>query len=362
MSTTTTAPPPHAREATPLQPGAGARGTRSLGSYIALGSEQRREVVSLQRPDGSTLVVDYQLGALSDGRLIAHLAADEPPENAHIVCELYLADDTKGRCRAVTQEDFDLTRHATPPPPAADAPTAVDSLKDADGHVYRIRELPTLETMPELRWTRSASQAASSASTPCIPRCRRRCRSLRAGANPHRPGAHPLRQDLSTRRLAEEHERLSGSPIVLNRGLREAVQRVLRDELSMSEIAHPLRADQARQARQPERGDELAGAPHRPAAGGEGRPTWSQRQLALIARMASAWRRTRWSFDHHAERSNAAAGSQPAHASGLDCGHLKSPEAIDWLADVHSTSPASTRSTSVPARSLSSGHSAGTSS
>ena len=47
MSTTTTAQPPHAGEATPLQPGAGARRTRSLGSYIALDTEQTREVVSL---------------------------------------------------------------------------------------------------------------------------------------------------------------------------------------------------------------------------------------------------------------------------------------------------------------------------
>ncbi len=239
MSTTTTAPPPHAAEATPLQPGAGARRTRSLGSYIALDTQQTREVVSLQRPDGSTLVVDYQLGTLSDGRLVAHLAPDEPPENAQIVCELYLADDTKGRCRAVTREDFDLTRHATPPPSGADAPTAVDAVKDAEGHVYRIRELPTLETMGELRWTRSrepgrefgfdavsfrdvvaaveAYEPARTITTQALTRCAR---------------------NLSTRRLREEYERLIGSPIVLNRGLREAVQRELRvGVLSMSEIA-----------------------------------------------------------------------------------------------------------------------------
>ena len=240
MSTTTTALPPHAAEATPLQPAAGARGTRSLGRYIALDTQQTREVVSLQRPDGSTLVVDYQLGTLSDGRLVAHLAPDEPPENAQIVCELYLADDTKGRCRAVTREDFDLTRHATPPPSGADAPTAVDAVKDADGHVYRIRELPTLETMGELRWTRSrepgrefgfdavsfrdvvaaveAYEPARTITTQALTRCAR---------------------NLSTRRLREEYERLIGSPIVLNRGLREAVQRELRlGVLRMSEIAH----------------------------------------------------------------------------------------------------------------------------
>jgi hypothetical protein len=240
MSTTTTAPPPHTRQATPLQPAAGARRTRSLGSYIALDSEQTREVVSLQRPDGSTLVVDYQLGTLSDGRLIAHLAADEPPENARIVCELYLADDTRGRCRPVTREDFDLTRHATAPPPGADAPTAVDVLIDAEGHVYRIRELPAFETMGELRWTRSREpgrefgfDAVSFRDVVAAVEAYEPARTLTAQALARRGG------NLSTRRLREEYERLIGSPIVLNRGLREAVQRELRvGVLSMSEIAH----------------------------------------------------------------------------------------------------------------------------
>jgi hypothetical protein len=236
---TTTALPPHAAEATPLQPAAGARGTRSLGSYIALDTQQTREVVSLQRPDGSTLVVDYQLGTLSDGRLVAHLAPDEPPENAQIVCELYLADDTKGRCHAVTREDFDLTRHATPPPSGADAPTAVDAVKDAEGHVYRIRELPTLETMGELRWTRSREpgrefgfDAVSFRDVVGAVEAYEPARTITTQALTRHSG------NLSTRRLREEYERLIGSPIVLNRGLREAVQRELRvGVLSMSEIA-----------------------------------------------------------------------------------------------------------------------------
>ncbi len=239
MSTTTTAPPPHAGEATPLQPGAGTRRTRSLGTYIALDTEQTREVVSLQRPDGSTLVVDYQLGTLSDGRLVAHLAPDEPPENAHIACELYLADDTRGRCRAVTPRDFDLTRHATPPSRGAAARTAVDALKDADGRVYRIRELPTLETMPELRWTRSR-EPGSEPNFDAVS-----FRDVVAAVEAYEPARTITTQaltrcarNLSTRRLREEYERLIGSPIVLNRRLREAVQRqVSHGELSMSEIA-----------------------------------------------------------------------------------------------------------------------------
>src|SRR5580704_2424072 len=154
MSAAATVPPPHDDQATPLGAGSYGRGTQSLGSYVAADTELTRKLVSLKRPDRSTLVVDYLHGTLSDGCLIAHLAPDEPPENVQIVCDLYLADDTKGRCRAVTAEDFDLTRHVAAPPPADDAPAADDAVTDAEGHVYSIRELPTLETMSELRWTR----------------------------------------------------------------------------------------------------------------------------------------------------------------------------------------------------------------
>jgi hypothetical protein len=289
MSTTTTAPPPHPGEPTPLDPGAGTRRTRSLGSYTALDTEQTREVISLQRPDGSTLVVDYQLGTLSDGRLIAHLAADEPPENARIVCELYLADNTKGRCRAVTPEDLDLTRHATPPPPAADAPTAVDSLKDAEGHVYRIRELPTLETMGELRWTRSRDPGREFGFDAVS------FRDVVAALEAYEPARTLTTQaltrsakNLSSRRLREEYERVVGSPIVLNRGLRETVLRkIMGGELSMSEIA--IRCGRTKRDRRGNLSGETSWLARRIGQlpeGGESEPTpWVHTDvLARIAR------------------------------------------------------------------------------
>jgi hypothetical protein len=90
-------------------------------------------------PDGSALVIDYQLGTLSDGRLVAHLWPDEPAENARIVCELYLADDERrGRCRAVTPEDFDASRHVTPAPSSGHGPRPVSRLQDAAGQVTLI--------------------------------------------------------------------------------------------------------------------------------------------------------------------------------------------------------------------------------
>ena len=193
----------------------------------------------LKRPDGSALLIDYQLGTLSDGRLIAHLAPDEPVENAHTLCELYLADDTRGRCRAVTREDFELTRDATPPSSDDVDATAVESLRDAAGHLYLIRELPTLETVLELRWTRSREAGRQSGFDVVTFRdvvaaleAYEPARTLTSEALARRAGK------LSTRRLQLEYERLAQSRIVLNRGLREAVERRVRSgELSMSEIA-----------------------------------------------------------------------------------------------------------------------------
>jgi hypothetical protein len=238
---TTTAQPPRAGETAPLQTESGARRTRSLGRYFALDSEQTREIVSLPRPDGSTLVVDYQLGTLSDGRLIAHLSPDEPPENAHIVCELYLADDSRGLCRAVTAEDFDLTRHATPlrPSPRASDRVPAEQLRDGDGHVYRIRELPGSRAARELRWTRSREPGHEFGFDAVS------LRDVVAALEAYEPALTLTSEALachgehvSTRRLREELERLTASAFLLNRGLREAVQRELRlGALTLGEIA-----------------------------------------------------------------------------------------------------------------------------
>ena len=96
-------------------------------------------------------------------------------------------------------------------------------------------------------------------------------------------------RNLSTRRLREEYERLIGSPIVLNRGLREAVQRELRvGVLSMSEIALRCGRDQARHAAATSGGETswLARRIGQMPEGGEQKPgPWIHSDvLALIAR------------------------------------------------------------------------------
>lgn len=244
MSTTTAAPenPP---TTAPLHASAGAQRTKRLGRYFAPDTEQEREILRVQRPDGSALVIDYQLGTLSDGRLVAHLPPDEPAENARIVSELYLADDERrGRCRAVTPEDFEVSRHVTPPPTSGHGAPPLSRLQDAAGHVYRIHELPLAgaplaDSRRELRWTRSRLPGREDALDAVT------LRDVVASLEAYEP-ARTLTRDaldrcgecVSTRRLREEEQRLADSAIVLNRGLREAVQRELRlGTVTMSDIA-----------------------------------------------------------------------------------------------------------------------------
>jgi hypothetical protein len=244
MSTTTAAPASPPTTPAP-HPSAGARRTESLGRYFEPDTEQEREILRVQRPDGSALVIDYQLGTLSDGRLVAHLSPDEPAENAPIVCELYLADDERrGRCRTVTPEDFEASRHVTPSPSSGHGARPVGRLQDAAGHVYRILELPLAgaalgDSRGELRWTRSLLPGREDAFDVVT------LRDVVASLEAYEP-ARTLTRDaldrcgecVSTRRLREEEQRLADSAIVLNRGLREAVQRELRfGTVTMSDIA-----------------------------------------------------------------------------------------------------------------------------
>lgn len=235
---TITAPEPH--EA-PAQVDSSPRRARHLGRYVALDTGQTRQIVSLQRPDGSTLVVDYHLDTLGDGRVVAHISPDEPPENERIICELYLADDTKGRCRALTAVDLEVTRHATPPPPSTRAKAQSTQLQDAEGHVYRIRKLATEEPLSELRWTRSRRPGCDETFDVLT------LRDVVARLEAYEP-ARTLTSDAlalhsedpspSTSRLRAELERVTDSAIVLNRRLREAVQcRVQRGDTTLSQIA-----------------------------------------------------------------------------------------------------------------------------
>ncbi len=239
MSTTTAAPPQQTLP-TPLAAPDRER-TRRLGRYRALDTAQQREVLRIQQPDGSALVVDYQLGTLSDGRMVAQLAAKEPAENARVVCDLYLADPTRGHCRAVTPQDFQVTPAHTDQVPSTSVGETLPSarLRDAEGYLYTLREIPTDPSKaPELRWTRSQHPG-------CEPFDAVTLRDVIGGLQAYEPARTLTRDALGhcpvgvcVRRLRYEAQRLDDSAIVLNRGLREAIQRELRlGTVTMSDIA-----------------------------------------------------------------------------------------------------------------------------
>jgi len=231
VSTITTAPTPAFDRASGAL-GASPRASR-LGRYTERDTGAVREIARLPLDDGSALVVDRLSGTHGDPRLLARLEADEPRENAQILCALYLADENRGRCRPMTAADLDAA-----PTPEAPNVCRKHELRDANGTVYRIQEVALDGCFPELRWTRSMLPERSETV---------RLREVVARFEDYEPArsitanalaAHGTDGTLSTSCLTAELTRLAESPIVLNRRLREAVQaRLARGDLTMSEIA-----------------------------------------------------------------------------------------------------------------------------
>jgi hypothetical protein len=287
---TITAPHPRTSQQAELRTGA-QRVASQLGRYTDHRVGAAREVICLPGAGGSTLVIDRLAATHADARLVAHLAADEPAENARIVSEVYLADESKGNCRPVSAEDLQLTPFASCPSSVDSKASPDTSLLDSDGVVYRIREMSTDGSFPELRWTRSRHPGQEE------PFETLRLRDVVARLQDYEPARTITtdalavhRQDpcLSTCRLAGELQRLACSPIVLNRGLREVIQRkVTSGELSMSEIA--IRCGRTKRDRRGNHSGETSWLARRIGQlpeGGEVEPTpWVHTDvLALIAR------------------------------------------------------------------------------
>jgi hypothetical protein len=201
-----------------------------------------REVVVRRGLAGSALVVDRDAVSLGDCLLVAHLSADEPAENAAVVCASYLEDVRARslRCRGLTARDARIPPLAEEVEPSLGVEQSIGEIEPIDslGCTYRLQATPAGISIPALRWLRSApsSEAQPVSLRETIagleayePMCTLTERALRA----HRDDT-----DLSTSLLAAELTRVRESPIVLNRRLREVVlARVARGELSMSEIA-----------------------------------------------------------------------------------------------------------------------------
>lgn len=265
------------------------RSIRPLGDYAASDDARSHQILGLHLPDGGVLVIDCLGDSLADARLVARLAPEEPPENASRICEMYLADATRGRCRRVTRQDLSPTPH-----PQAVSQNGHSLLHDAPlidraGRVYRIRAVAEKRSLAALRWTvRSSGGTRAHVLT---------VRDVVARLESYEPAraltmsgvaVHAENRALSTCCLAQELERLSRSPIVLNRGLREAVQHaVARGAVTRSEIA--MRCGRTKRDRRGGLSGETSWLGRRIgelAEGGEAEPTpWIHTDtLALIAR------------------------------------------------------------------------------
>jgi hypothetical protein len=201
-----------------------------------------RELLALPGRGGSVLVLDRDALTLRDRRLVAHLAADEPLENAELVCNHYLRD-TKGRwCRRMRAEDLRI------PPLACEVDRGRDDLNcqdglvaGRDGNFYRLSLVRGERCVPQMRWCRAALRSDD----PC--REQTSLREVVGVVEDYEPmrtlteqaiALHDKDHDVSVTRLRSELERLQGSPVVLNRRLRETVlDTVDREGTSMSEIA-----------------------------------------------------------------------------------------------------------------------------
>jgi hypothetical protein len=194
------------------------------------------------------LVVDRDASG-ADARLVAHLGADEPPENAALVCRCYVqeARGARPRCRRLSPWDLETAPFGddeqAEPEAETDARTVPADAQPIDrlGCCYRLERLFTGMSIPELRWRRHSSEPGA--------HCARivSVRDAIARLESYEPvrtltrsalACHHGDGEVSSTVLRVELRRLQLSPIVLNRRLREMVLETAdREGLSMSEIA-----------------------------------------------------------------------------------------------------------------------------
>lgn len=258
----------------PLRKRTTPRCNRVLARYVDWRGDPRELVVQAGF-GGSVLVLDDDLATRRDRRLVAHLAPDEPAENAELASCCYLEQARRGRCRCrpLTAGDLlavpfaDELDDACALEPRADAFEVGEPARDGSGARYRLEPLDTGMSIPELRWCRPPGATA--------PALALSVRDVVAALESYEPirtrTANAIRRhrdddSVSVAALRAELTRVNESPIVLNRALREAVvATVERDALSMSEIA--MRCARVK----------------RDAAGNEsGETSWLARRLGLL--------------------------------------------------------------------------------
>jgi hypothetical protein len=255
-------------------------------------------VVALGGRAGSLLVVDRDAATLADRRLVAHLAGDEPTDNAMLVCRGYLSQPDGRWCRRLRPGDL-LTIPPSELPPASDggrhdSGTALHRNEPivAHGYVHLLRPIERERSILEPRWCRRRLGTEKAGRWEPVG-----LRDLIAELEDYEPvrgitaaaiARHRDDPRIALRHLRGEYRWLCTSPVVLNRALREAVLRAIdRDELSMSEIA--LRCGVLKRDRQGNRRGETSWLARRvglmPEGGAKRSTPWVHSDvLALIAR------------------------------------------------------------------------------
>jgi hypothetical protein len=216
------------------------RSVQRLGAYTD-GRGRARELLSIPAAHASMLVVDRVASSGADPRLVAHLDEDEPGENAGIVAALYLADARGRHCRPLRGEDFadPALSEGDGEPEALTRASMVlpEQLCAGDGSTYRLELVANGSAIPEVRWRQQDRNGVVTTVT-----VRRAMASLESyepvrGLSEQVIEKHRHDPFVSVAALHSELERVRDSPIVLNRGLREAVLKATKGGVTMSEIA-----------------------------------------------------------------------------------------------------------------------------
>jgi hypothetical protein len=209
------------------------QGSADLGAYHDQHG-QRRALIARPGVGGSVLVIDQDATTLTDRRLVAHLAADEPAVNARVVAELYLADEAGRHARALDDRDW-ASLPGGREPPDEPAPPAPGELHDARGRGYRLATVDDHRYGRQTRWVRRGRPRPQPVSLRTVVGALEAYEPARALT---RAALQRAPERSGVRLLARELDQLERSPLVLNRALREAVQRRVRSgELSLSCIA-----------------------------------------------------------------------------------------------------------------------------
>ena len=243
-----------------------------------------RELVTAAASSGSVLVVDRDRGS-EDHRLLAHLAADEPLENAALVAADYLRRAGESRCRVLSREDL-LTDPMEQELPASDE-MSVRPPRDGAGRSYEIELVAGRASIPDLRWCARGAAAQGEVVSLRAAVARIECYEPLCKLTEHALRAHGEDCAVSTTTLRAELQRVRESPIVLNRRLREIVLGSVRRGASMSEIA--IRCGRVKRDSRGNQSGETSWLARRLgilAEGGQSSPTpWIHTDvLALIAR------------------------------------------------------------------------------